>query len=505
MASLSSMTSTPAAAAVAANSELQKASQSLISGSTNSTADVPTLVSALVNAKVAGQGAQIAGKEEADKTQLTAIGTLKSVLSLLQSSLNPLADGTTLSAFTATASGKGLSATPGNDAVAGSYAVNVTSIATAQSLTSSAFGADAQLGAGTMTLSLGDKSMSIDVDASNNTLNGIASAINSASGNPGITATVINGSDGAHLVLRAATTGAANTISVSTTLADGTPDNGLSSLGVTSTPGTTDGSTISSAQEKHPWSQSVVARDAVFSIAGTQATSPSNSVSSAIKGVTLNLTADAVGTTQTLSIAHDVSGQTNAINAFVTAYNNYVNTATSLSSYDSSQKAGSQGGPLLGDSMLNTIRNTLATLASRGVGTGASAVNLASIGITLQPDGTLKTDSNALNNALANNPNVVATLFNKATGLGATMSSDLTKFLQSGGILDARTTTLNQDLKSQADQHAQLATYTAQLTSNYNQQFTSLNKLMAQMNNNSNYLTQLFGGAKSAGTLATNK
>jgi flagellar hook-associated protein 2 len=48
-----------------------------------------------------------------------------------------------------------------------------------------------------------------------------------------------------------------------------------------------------------------------------------------------------------------------------------------------------------------------------------------------------------------------------------------------------------------------LTAYTAQLTSQYQAQFTALNTLMATMNNNAQYLTQLFGGTNSAGALAT--
>jgi flagellar hook-associated protein 2 len=47
-----------------------------------------------------------------------------------------------------------------------------------------------------------------------------------------------------------------------------------------------------------------------------------------------------------------------------------------------------------------------------------------------------------------------------------------------------------------------LTAYTAQLTSQYNNQFSALNNLLATTNSNSQYLTQLFGGANSAGTLA---
>ncbi|MFP3607318.1 flagellin hook IN motif-containing protein, partial [Paraburkholderia sp. SIMBA_053] len=91
-------------------------------------------------------------------------------------------------------------------AVAGSYSVAVSQVAASQALSSSAFTASQALGTGTLSLSLGSKSFDVSITSSNNTVAGIAAAINSATGNPGITATVVNGTDGAHLVLASSTT-----------------------------------------------------------------------------------------------------------------------------------------------------------------------------------------------------------------------------------------------------------------------------------------------------------
>ncbi len=66
----------------------------------------------------------------------------------------------------------------------------------------------------------------ISIDSTNNTLSGIATAINSAPNNPGVTASVITTTAGARLVITGTVTGAANSISVSETGGDG----GLASL-----------------------------------------------------------------------------------------------------------------------------------------------------------------------------------------------------------------------------------------------------------------------------------
>jgi flagellar hook-associated protein 2 len=83
------------------------------------------------------------------------------------------------------------------------------------------------------------------------------------------------------------------------------------------------------------------------------------------------------------------------------------------------------------------------------------------------------------------------------------MTTSLNSFLGTGGLISNNQSAVNTDLASITTQQTALATYTTQLTSQYQAQFTALNTLMATMNNNSQYLTQLFGGANSAGALAT--
>ncbi|MGQ7939247.1 flagellar filament capping protein FliD [Paraburkholderia sp. D1E] len=502
---MSTITTSVNSATANAQNQVQQAAQSIISGSTgNSTMDVASLVSALVNAKTAGQTAALKAKQTSDSTVLSAYGALSSALNALQAAIKNLSDGTFLSTFGATASGKGLDPKAGSGAVAGSYTIDVAQIAASQSLSSSAFDATAKLGTGKLTIAVGGKSMDVTIDSTNNTLSGIANAINKAGNNPGVTATIVTGTGGAHLVLRSAATGAANTIDVSTSNVEN--DNGLSSLGVTSTPGANGAaSTIVSSDTNKAWRQSEGAQDARFTIGGIEASSSTNAVTSAISGVTLNLSSAAVGTTQTLTIASDTAAQNTAITNFANLYNTVVTTINSLSSYDKSSKT---GGALLGDSTLMTIKNSLASIIGGGVGSGSSAVGLASIGITLKgdpADGTLVIDAKKLSASLTSSPAQIATLFNSTNGIGAKLNKSITDFVKTGGIIDTRSTALNADLKSITTQQTTLANYSAQLTKQYQNQFTALNTLMATMNNNSQYLTALFGGSKSAGALATNK
>ncbi|WP_415750488.1 flagellar filament capping protein FliD [Burkholderia sp. BCC1993] len=412
-------------------------------------------------------------------------------------------------AITGLANDKGLSSlgvtsTPGSDvskiSSTGSTWTQTTAgqLGSAQSITSGAFASGSNPGTGAMTIAVGRSSMTLNVTASD-TLNTIASAINASSSNPGLTASVKSDASGDHLVLTATNPGANNTINVTATGA-------LSSLSVSSTTST---STISSAGSI-AWSQSNAGQDAQFTIDGTAVTSAANTVTSALSGVTLNLSAASVdpaaGTTsaspQTLTIAQDTTSQATAINNFVSLYNTLVTTMGTLTSFSSGSKT---QGPLLGDSTLNLIQNTLASVVASGVKSGGTTSSLGAIGISLQADGTLSVDSTTLNSALQSNQATVAKLFNSTNGIAEQLNSDITGYLASSGPIQTRTNALNSDLTNISRQQTALSAYQAQLTSQYQAQFTALNRLMSTMNNNSQYLTQLFGGTNSQGALSANK
>ena len=117
----------------------------------------------------------------------------------------------------------------------------------------------------------------------------------------------------------------------------------------------------------------------------------------------------------------------------------------------------------------------------------------------------VESPSSTLNTALQNNQSTVATLFNSTNGVAAQLNTNITSYMSSTGVITTRTNAINTDLTNLTTQKTNLTEYQTQLTSMYTAQFTALNTLMATMNSNQQYLTQLFGGTNSAGALATNK
>ena len=457
------------------SSILQQAAQSILSGVTSSTLDVNSLVSALVTAKTAGQAQTIATAVSSDNTTLSALGSMQSSLSSLTSSLAGLSDGTIFTQLSASMSGAGITATTTTGAAAGSYSVSVQQIATANQISSKAYAANATLGTGNLTIGVGTNSMTVALTSSNNTLAGVASAINSATNNPGVTASVVTGTDGQHLVLTSTQTGAANTVTVS---AAAGVDTGMATANFT---------------------QVTAAQDAKLTISGSPVDSASNVVSTALSGVTLSLTSASVGTTQTLSVATNTSNVVTAVQNFTSAYNAYVSTAKALTSYNASSNA---AGPLLGDAMTNSIVNGIGSIMASGVAVGGTTYSLAQLGVNLNDDGTVTFTSSTLQSTLAATPSMASNVFNGTNGIGEQLTAFISSYTTAvTGQIAQRQSTLNADLTTQTQAQSTLSAYQASLTSQYQAEFTQLNTIMSQTQSNTTYLNQLFGGNGASGTL----
>jgi flagellar hook-associated protein 2 len=467
--------STSSPVSIASNSSSAAAGGSVI--------DVNSLVSQLVAATRAGQDATISKQTQAVTTQISALGTLKGALSTFQDSLSTIDTVSAFNAATATSSDATVfKATAGSDAQPGNYSVSVSQLASAQQLVSKPFtgGGSDTVGTGTLQVSLGANSFNINVDSTNNTVAKLASAINSAAGNPGVVATVITGSDGAHLVLSSAQTGAANTIKLTET------DGGTGLSGVTYDPGNTANFT-----------ENAKAQDAQFSISGIPHTSASNTVSDALNGITLTLTGvskagaapGTLASTQ-LAVASDTDTITTNVSAFVDAYNAMVKAIKPLGSFDQTTQT---AGPMLGDATLQGVQNDIRSALYGLVNTGSSTYNsLASVGITTNKDGTLSFNKTKFQTSLASAPTAVTQLFAGSKGVAATLESRINSELNSGGAIDSRSKTLIKQENALTDRTTKLNDQMTALTASLTQQYSHLNTLLSSLQSMSAYLSQQF-------------
>jgi len=407
--------------------------------------NIGAIVSSLTTAFGAAQTTQLTNAQTSLDSQVSAFGTFTAALDTLKLALPALEDPSQLASFAATVADKNIAtASTGSSAVAGSYSLLVNNLATAAVATSAALSSTAAVGSGTLTIAVGGLSADITIDTTNNTLAGIAAAINSASNNPGVSASVITTTDGSRLVLTGTRTGLANQITVTPSGGNG----GLASLALTSVP----------------------AQDASFSINGFPATSGSNVVTGAITGVTINLVgASAPQTPTTLTISPDTTSAQASIDKFVTALNGVLSSIQSLSGYDPSTQT---AGPLNGNATLEAFQSQLQRILGQVVGGTGGAKSLTDLGINAGTDGSYATDDTKLGNALSASLASIGKLLGGANGIATQLSNLVDGYIKPGGLLDTINKGLQTSLSSVEDQQtalsAQLAAYSARLTAQYN-------------------------------------
>ncbi len=351
-------------------------------------------------------------KEAQYTAQVSAYGSLKGAISSFQSAVSALATPTKFTALKASVgdtSAATVSAAP--NASPASYSMEVQQLAQSQKLKSAAFAdTGTAIGTGTLTISFGtysgdnftlnaDKAAkSITIGAGQNTLTGIRDAINAAGA--GVTAGIINDGTGYRLTLTSQDSGTANAVRIQVADDDtGNTDNaGLSQMAF-------DARTVSGVQNL---TESVAAKDAKVVLDGITVTKPSNTISDAIQGVTLNLTGETDSPT-TLTVAKDTAGITSSVNTFVKAYNDLNKTITSLTQYDSvNQKASI----LTGEATVRSLQSQLRSVFNSSLATaGGGYSSLSDIGITFQTDGTLKLDQTKLDAAMKDGTKDISTLF----------------------------------------------------------------------------------------------
>ncbi|WP_051749034.1 flagellar filament capping protein FliD [Nevskia soli] len=432
--------------------------------------DIASLVSSLVTSTIKPQQTLLQNNQAADQSTISALGALKSALSSLQTTVDAITTGGALSKFTTQSSDNSVfTATTSSGAVAGSYQMQIQTVAQVNTLRSTAFSSSsAAVGTGPYTFTAGGKSFSVTLDGTNDTLSGLASAINGASDNSGVSATIVNGSGGSYLLLSATQTGIANAVSVASSAPIG----------------------FSSIQS---------ASDASGTIDGLPFDSASNTISNVLTGVTLSLASAAPNTTQTLTIGADTQSAATAVQSFVTAYNAALSLITSDTAFTPGSSTSGSGsstgtaGPLLGDLAVESVSRQLESIVGGSAGSGGNAFTLLSqIGVTTNDDGTLAVNSDTLNSALQQNSSAVKGLFSGTNGIGTQLDTLLNTVVGAGGLISTKTSALQTEVDSMTTQLTQLTAKSAQLTAQYNAQFNAMDSIVAAYKNTASLLTQLY-------------
>ncbi|MFT4190783.1 MAG: flagellar filament capping protein FliD [Comamonas sp.] len=436
--------------------------------------DLTTLLEGLREASEA-KLTLLANKQTQQESRLSAYSSIKSAVESLQTAAKALQVDGLFQSTTATTTSTAFTATSTSDAAAGSYSIAVSQLAQAHSLyTSSSTITDSatEIGSGgtiTFTLGNGDtKTLELEGDV---TLESLAAAINVDS-DLGVNATLVNTGSSVRLMLTASDTGTDAAIA-SISVADNSELEAL--IGYSET----DSANFTVGTE---------AQNALLTINGLEIESQSNTIEDAVDGITLTL-AETTTSAATLTIASDTSSIATAIQTFVTAYNNVQSVIKQATAFDVEEETQAA---LTGDYTARSIANAYRQ-ALQVTGTGSVLQSLADLGITTETSGDnqglLTIDSTALTEALEDNPDDVAALFEGDSGIAANVANLSTQQLASDGLFANLEDSIDSAIERLEKQQESMSARIDAEMAVYQARFVALDAYVAEMSSLSSYLT----------------
>ncbi len=429
-------------------------------GASSSGIDVTSAVNSAVAAAEAPESAW-ESQQTTLQNQTSALDSIQTDATNLDNDMQALNNlSGPLSAATVSSSNSSIvTGSAASGSTAGNNVVVVNSLATAASYASKAVtSATTDLPAESITITpAGGSTTTITTGSGVDTLTDLENAINNAG--LGVTASVITDANGAQLAIVSNTTGSAGAF------------------------------TVSSSGGSFGFTQGQPGSNASLTVNGISISSTSNTVTGVIPGVTLNLQGANPGTQVSLDVAPDTSQAATAINQFVSDYNTLIKDVNAQFTYT----PGSGQGVLAEDPTLRTLQSDLLGAldytSTTGSGSGATVMSLATMGISVNSDGTLSVDNSTLNRALQSNYSEVQNFFQGTAlnGFANSMDQQLTSFISPADgaftvdlqSISTEYTGLQDDINNfQANVIAPLKT---QLQSEYSQAEISLQELPAEL------------------------
>lgn len=386
-------------------------------------------------------------KAAAVRAAVTSVSDVGSLLSKLNASAAALDTLGEVGSFKVSSGNESAVAVSANgNAQPGSYQVEVLSLAQTDRRYSNAInGSSTALGvAGTLTLQIGTGDV---VGPGNELLVGAATAAIDITGSDTLS-TVIEKINGSGLRLRASALFDGSQYHLQIAGLDVGADNAVTVTQQGFDLGLNDAENIKQT-----------AQDASMKIDGITVTSKTNQITQAIPGVTFALKAETTSPF-TIAVDNDPEALATKLTTFVTDFNAVVNKAHQLAGYGSIKATN----PILSaDSTLRRVTSELSRNITTTFGEG-TLQTLASIGVKLNNDGTLRFDKAVLDKAVANDPNAVSQLLAGDDSVDGAMDrlADVTKGLtapstadlKDAGVIAVRKESLEANAKRLEDQIA---------------------------------------------------
>jgi len=428
-------------------------------------------------------------------SNLSTWGKIKSTFSALEDASNALSKASLWQSSLATSSNENaVTATPGDNTTPGNYSIEVSKLAKSQFISMPAVASKSEpVGTGTITIEFGtftdnpaappaktflnkpdSSAISIEIGDEDNTLEGIRDKINEAAS--GVTASIVNDASGSRLVLKGAT-GESNAFKVSVA-EGGSP--GLSALAYDPSADINNGHLNQAASN----TQATINNIAI--------TSESNTLTDVVDGLTLNLKSVTQEPIQ-VSVTTDTETLKSAIDKFAKAYNDAVSTIRVQTLYDAESKT---GGPLQGDSSALGLLRQLRNLAGSSTSATSAFDRLSNIGLTMNGDGTLSTDSAKLSKALENKQ-ALQDFFSAtsdtdpgAEGIAVRFANLGKQVTDSDGTINTRTDSIKSNIKRKEANIDSLEVRATNVEKRLRAQYTALDQTSVRLNGLSNYVSQ---------------
>lgn len=430
--------------------------------------DSKAIVEALVEAERAPQQSSLDRLVSRSETRVSAFGIVKSTLELVRDQFRKLNDVSDLNAFSTQSSDSTmLSASASASASAGTYTVAVSQLANRDTYTFDGFNSetDSLNNGETLTVTVTKGGVSTDLTISAPTLTNIVETINDS--DLGLTANVIDTgqSSGRYVLSVSSETGSDNAFSISSAVMTGQV-------------------------------QQATAQNASLTVNGVSITSSSNTVGSALAGVTLDLKGTFAA--ETITVTRDTSGVKAEIETLVEVYNEAQAIFKSLrnGSDPNDELVGSLATDTIFRSIQSSFRNTFSSISSTPSG---DISYWADLGVSVQRDGTLAVDEDRLDSALASSFDDVMTALTADTesqsdigiadrGLAGDMSAMIRDLTKANGSISNAINSANTSLSDYEERLVQLDARMERIKERYTQQFAAMQQIVDGFNATGEYL-----------------
>ena len=434
---------------------------------------------AMINAIVGVVGTQkvVMQNQLADlEKQKSAVAGLSSQLSALSTKIQEMDTAEEFTILTASPNtDEQFDVTLSSDATPGQYKIQVHTLAASETEVSQGFAtkdSDKTIQRGTLKITYGGKTTGVTIDATNDSLEGLAAEITKIDG---ITSYVVDTGDGSatpfKLVVQGENTGSSNTITFDAT--------GLSGGGTLPT-----------------FTNVVSAADSRISVNGIDIYDSDNTVN-AIPGLTIN--AKSTGTAPVaVNVAKDTAAIESKVNEFISSYNSVINYFKTQNVYNSTNNI--KGG-LVGDSTSRRVVDGLGSMITAQYTTTKNLDALSKIGVETQKDGTLKLNSTNFQSALSSDYDSVQALFTESTGPLKVIQAKIDDVYvdSTNGTLQTRADSIESSIKQSQENIEDFDKYLKSYSERLRKQFTAMEIAMGEMQSTQSYLSGVFaspGGDK---------